>query len=103
MNHLKRRLKSCYHEGRPIVKAYPEQGTGFLTFWCDYCKKEHTHGRGNGHRTAHCRGYYNRSYRQVTTAEGSPFAKTGYFLNDTLVLGQRLPSIEEARKLWEQQ
>jgi hypothetical protein len=61
-----------YHEGRPIVKAYPEQDTGFLTFWCDYCKREHLHGMGNGHRVAHC------SSSSTTT----PFHKTGYYLNE---------------------
>lgn len=70
----------------PIIKAYPEQGTGFLTFWCDYCKKEHLHGRGNGHRVAHC------------VSSSSPFEKEGYFLNDTMVLGQRLPPIEDSKK-----
>lgn len=58
----------------PIIKAYPEEGTGFLTFWCDYCNNEHLHGRGNGHRTAHC-------VRQRYSKE-SPFAKTGYYLNE---------------------
>jgi hypothetical protein len=54
----------------PVVKAEPEWGTGFLTFYCEYCKVEHLHGRGDGHRVAHCLG--NRS---------SPFNGTGYFLN----------------------
>jgi hypothetical protein len=58
-----------YHEGIPIIKAYAEQGTGFLTFWCDYCNKEHLHGRGEGHRIAHCHG------------GKSAFEKKGYYLN----------------------
>ena len=47
-----------------------------LTFWCEHCRKRHTHGggppgspegTGNGHRDAHCR-------------EGSPFKDSGYVI-----------------------
>ncbi|MEA1835179.1 hypothetical protein U8607_24130 [Methylobacterium durans] len=37
--------------------------------WCPYCEKIHYHGPVSGHRVAHC------------TAEGSPYAATGYDLD----------------------
>jgi len=66
-----------YYKNTPIIKAVPEEGTGFLTFYCQYCKREHLHGRGDGHRVAHC-----------TWESNSPFRETGYFLNRVMVLGQ---------------
>jgi hypothetical protein len=70
-----------YHEGRPIIKAVPEEGSGFLTFYCEYCKKEHLHGRGNGHRAAHC--FYVRygAYGKKIETH-SPFLEGGYYLNE---------------------
>ncbi|MCJ7632581.1 hypothetical protein MUP77_09350 [Candidatus Bathyarchaeota archaeon] len=62
----------------PIIEAVAEEGTGFLTFYCEYCRKEHLHGQGNGHRVAHCYsappGYLGPKIRQ------SPFYETGYIL-----------------------
>ena len=40
---------------------------GGMTFWCPFCKHQHFHGEGEGHRSAHC-------------SEDSPFDKTGYIL-----------------------
>ncbi len=42
-----------------------------LQFYCDFCKKNHLHGEGEGHRVAHCHN------------ENSPFEKTGYILQKT--------------------
>jgi hypothetical protein len=65
-----------YHEGRPIIKAYPSQDESeYLTFWCEYCNREHLHGYGNGHRVAHC-AISNRK------AIESPYRDTGYYLNE---------------------
>lgn len=36
-------------------------------FWCPYCRKEHTHGAGAGHRVAHC-------------PRPTPLTATGYYL-----------------------
>ena len=71
-----------YYQGVPIIKAVAEVGTGFLTFYCEYCKREHLHGYGDGHRVAHCDSH--PTGRQTP----SPFLDTGYFLNQTLILGQ---------------
>ena len=42
----------------PVFKCLPRAiGGGFkdgLKFWCPFCQKWHLHGRGPGHRTAHC-------------------------------------------------
>lgn len=27
---------------------------GGLRFWCEWCRRWHQHGRGAGHRAAHC-------------------------------------------------
>lgn len=37
-------------------------------FWCPFCRVEHVHGAGAGHRAAHC------------FASASPFNETGYIL-----------------------
>jgi hypothetical protein len=39
-----------------------------LKFYCKYCKREHKHGVGHGHRVAHC------------SNPDSPYLKTGYYL-----------------------
>ena len=51
----------------PVLYAIPRSDKGFLSAWCPFCKKWHNHGKGEGHRVAHC-------------GEGSPFKKTGYVL-----------------------
>lgn len=39
-----------------------------VRFYCPHCRQFHYHGRGDGHRVAHCR------------ATHSPYLKTGYIL-----------------------
>jgi hypothetical protein len=38
------------------------------SFYCEHCGAQHVHGRGNGHRVAHC------------SNPDSPFKRTGYVL-----------------------
>jgi hypothetical protein len=75
---------SCGRMARPRGwKEYPllrarrvlrSDGVALLTFWCPFCKGEHTHGAGHrpgdgdGHRVAHCH------------ASESPFLHGGYVL-----------------------
>lgn len=56
------------------IKEYPvvlcderEDGVCGLQFYCEYCKKIHKHGTGEGHRVAHCFG-------------DTPYTKSGYIL-----------------------
>ena len=72
-----------YHNGIPIIKAVPEVETGFLTFYCEYCDKEHTHGYGDGHRVAHCVEHYRVGANIRETH--SPFIRGGYYLNRTML------------------
>jgi hypothetical protein len=51
----------------PTVRAFVTE-EGFHRFWCIWCKVWHAHGRGAGHRVAHC---FN---------ERSPYIATGYIL-----------------------
>lgn len=51
----------------PIIHAWREGRQ--LIFWCPYCRKEHYHGLGDGHRAAHC-------FRE------SPYRETGYILEE---------------------
>lgn len=53
----------------PIIWAEPRiDSTSGLKFYCMYCKREHLHGKGEGHRIAHC------------TDVESPYYQTGYIL-----------------------
>ncbi len=54
----------------PKVPAY-ETRHG-LAVWCIHCREWHRHGRGDGHRLAHCR------------SATSPYLSTGY---DLVVVG----------------
>lgn len=55
--------------GIPIVQAEPRGDfEGGLKVYCDFCKTYHLHGRGEGHREAHCND------------PTSPYRKTGYIL-----------------------
>ena len=49
----------------PILDARPTASG--LEVWCKHCNKWHQHGKGDGHRTAHC-------------PPGSPYYETGYVL-----------------------
>ena len=52
----------------PIVECELRQHyVGGLKFFCKYCKKYHLHGRGLGHRSAHC-------------GADTPYKETGYIL-----------------------
>ena len=57
-------------EGIPFILAkYRKANNAELyVFYCDYCKKQHTHGAGDGHRAAHC------------SSEHSGFTRKGYHL-----------------------
>ena len=37
----------------PIIEVYPIDSQR-VKFWCDKCKRYHTHGLPEGHRSAHC-------------------------------------------------
>lgn len=56
----------------PRINAYDTGDS--LIVWCHYCRRYHSHGRGNGtnddygHRRAHC------------IVPGSPYENTGYIL-----------------------
>jgi len=51
----------------PIVYAFTD-GRTTSEFFCKYCNKEHRHGFGEGHRSAHC------------SNQNSPYNKTGYII-----------------------
>ena len=54
----------------PIIKCLPRIDLpDSMTFWCPFCKTWHTHGRGDGHRVAHC-----------GSSEISPFFNQGYII-----------------------
>jgi hypothetical protein len=53
----------------PVVECTRRKDIDFgLRFYCVFCKKFHLHGKGEGHRIAHCH------------KPESPFEKTGYIL-----------------------
>ncbi|RXJ15193.1 hypothetical protein ETJ91_22615 [Bacillus albus] len=52
----------------PSVLAIERDEKGNLSTWCQYCRKFHHHGIGEGHRDAHC------------IEEDSPYTRTGYVL-----------------------
>lgn len=54
------------NNGTPIVSCY-DNGRQYI-FYCIYCGENHGHGRGDGHRWAHCSNI------------NSPYKKTGYIL-----------------------
>ncbi len=58
-----------YENNIPIIQAeWRKDFLGGLKFYCEFCKIIHHHGRGAGHRVAHCHN------------SKSPFDKTGYTL-----------------------
>lgn len=67
---------------RPVVKCLPRRDfAGGLEFWCPFCKKWHIHGRGEGHRVAHCEPsspYYEHGYilKMMNRAELKEFRKS---------------------------
>ena len=56
-----------YEDGIPVLRAIPYTPEGFLKVWCPDCETWHFHGKGEGHRVAHCR-------------EKTSMKRTGYIL-----------------------
>lgn len=56
-------------DGTFIIECKKDPDNGFLSFWCVFCKREHTHREGNGHRTCHCDPHLD-----------TPFFEKGYIL-----------------------
>ena len=56
-------------DGIPIINAEISDKL-HIRFYCDHCKRFHYHGRGNGHRVAHCHD------------PKGPYAGTGYILRE---------------------
>jgi hypothetical protein len=38
-----------------IIECRPGKLGGNWHFYCGYCKRDHVHGAGEGHRTSHCK------------------------------------------------
>lgn len=55
----------------PTLLAYPREDGAGLKAWCPYCACWHLHGKGDGHRVAHC-----------DPESGSAFLESGYFLKE---------------------
>lgn len=51
-----------------MLKAFERNKEGMLSAWCPFCHEFHHHGKGEGHRVAHCKN------------NDSPFYQTGYEL-----------------------
>lgn len=62
----------------PIVLAIERDEKGNLSTWCQYCRKFHHHGIGEGHRDAHC------------FEEDSPYIRTGYILKKMKLGGKEI-------------
>lgn len=82
MTPTSRATKALFDTGGESIDAdgYPhlpaiQWADGLTTVWCRHCLTIHTHGRGGGHRVAHCaEGGRRRG------AKGS-YAATGYFVD----------------------
>jgi hypothetical protein len=55
-------------KGIPVLRAYTSSTDGHLAAWCKHCRQWHHHGRGVGHRWAHC------------MKPDSPYHRTRYIL-----------------------
>ena len=65
----------------PVVRCREEtwdDGTKRWVFWCPFCRCEHVHSAGPGHRTAHCGSHHEVNGHLVR--HESPFKATSYVL-----------------------
>ncbi|SEF46611.1 hypothetical protein SAMN04487919_101274 [Bacillus sp. ok061] len=69
----------------PIVLAIERDEKGNLSTWCQYCRKFHHHGTGEGHRDAHC------------FEEDSPYIRTGYVLKKMKLSGREVVTKSEPK------
>ncbi len=60
--------------GAPILRAERYAPDGALRVWCVHCQRWHYHGKGEGHRIAHCRHHGGNPE--------SPYLQTGYILRE---------------------
>jgi len=52
-------------DGIPVLKGFLTET--HLRVWCPYCRAFHYHGKGEGHRAAHC-------------VKDNPLRQTGYYV-----------------------
>ena len=71
----------------PIVLAIERDEKGNLSTWCQYCRKFHHHGTGEGHRDAHC------------FVEDSPYIRTGYVLKKMKLSGREVVTKSEPKQV----
>lgn len=59
-------MNDCeYLDGCPSLISYTMNNGESTIAWCDQCKKWHLHGKGGGHRVAHCFDRSNSIYRET--------------------------------------
>ena len=61
-------IKGEHNKGIKFPVILCEEIDESFEFYCDFCDKEHSHGKGEGHRCGHCHN------------PKSPYAETGYIL-----------------------
>ena len=65
----------------PIILCHGRSDfIGGMEFYCVYCHKIHYHGRGNGHRTAHCNKVQQKRWSNKNIPVNSPYTATGYYI-----------------------
>ncbi len=65
----------------PVILCHERQNfPGGMEFFCPYCSRLHLHGRGDGHRVAHCDDRAIKRWSNAEVQINSPYQKTGYKL-----------------------
>ena len=69
LGHMFQKSKEFGDKNIPIILCEKRTDINFgMKFYCDFCKTNHLHGDGDGHRAAHCHN------------QNSPFDVTGYII-----------------------
>jgi hypothetical protein len=79
-------METPHEQSNTIVDALIDE-EGCVHVWCTHCGCYHHHGRGEGQRVAHC------------IVDGSPYARTGYYLR---VAGYWTDEHRKQAGAWEQ-
>jgi hypothetical protein len=85
-------MKQSIPDGAPIVRAFYDEKTKQLKFYCQYCKTWHEHAAEEGHRVAHCNYWEPHGKRKGFT---TPYVETGYILQRVGLLTAKVRKLRQ--------
>jgi hypothetical protein len=85
-------MKQNIPDDAPVVRAFYDEKTKQLKFFCQYCNTWHEHAAEDGHRVAHC---WHAEPRGRLKGFTTPYVKTGYILKRVGLLTAKVRKLKQ--------